>query len=384
MDESVFLAARFVTAAPNLTGEWCVLYWRVRTWCLEFHANYRCQHRGACCRAPWDIEVEPAVVQAVTAGRIVPLHAEANPFSTDSSGVVTLTRTPAGACHFHRASRCSLQAAAGEEMLPSACRHFPRVLLLDARGCLLTLSHYCPTAAGLLVDGGAIAVVEARPPLALPPPLEGLDARDVLPPLLRPGMLMDVESYARFETACLATFGSASNVEFALQRVAAAVEEIRRWQPGDAALGGRVDEAFAAAVPATAPARLSTGYGIALSLTGPHPWMALPDNFEARWDAAVDRGGASLQQLLARYMAAATFGNWMPYRGEGLRSVVAWLRACYDIIRIQIVREFAADPELPRTALIEAVRAADYLVVHTVDSLAFGRAAVAFEHSVPA
>ena len=328
--------------------------------------------------------MEPPVVEAVGGGRIVPLHAGVNPFSTDQSGVVTLTRTPAGGCHFHRASRCSLHSAAGEKMLPSACRHFPRVLLLDARGCLLTLSHYCPTAAGLLVDGGEIAVVEARPPLALSAPLEGLDARDVLPPLLRPGMLMDHDSYARFETACLATFGGAVSAEYALQRVAAAVEDIRRWQPGDVSLGRRVDEAFAAAAPVMTPARLSPGYRIALALTGPHPWMELPDDFDARWDAAVDRGGASLQQLLARYMAAATFGNWIPYRGEGLRSVVAWLRACYDVVRIQIVREFAADPELSRAALIEAVRAADYLVVHTVDSLAFGRAAVACEQPVPA
>ena len=361
-----------------------VLYWRVRTWCLEFHANYRCQHRGACCRAPWDIEVEPKVVDMVDGRPIVPLHPGANPFGITSTGVVTLTRTARGECHFHRASRCSLQTAAGEEMLPSACRHFPRVLLLDGRGCLLTLSHYCPTAAGLLVDGGALAVVEAQAPLALAAPLEGLDARDVLPPLLRPGMLMDLESYGRFESACLATFGGAADIETALRRIAAAIEDIRRWQPRDGALVRRVDDAFAASGPGAGPSRLSAGYGIARSLTGPHPWLELPPDFDDQWNAVSARGGPSLQRLLGRYLAAATFGNWTAYRGEGLRSVLAWLRACYDILRIQIVRESRRDPGLSRATLIEAVRAADYLVVHTVDSLAFGRAAVACEQSVPA
>ena len=328
--------------------------------------------------------MEPTVVQTVTRGRIVPLHPGSNPFRTDDAGVVTLTRTPGGDCHFHHASRCGLQAAAGEQMLPSACRHFPRVLLLDGRGCLLTLSHYCPTAAGLLVDGGEIAIVEAQAPLALAAPLEGLDARDVLPPLLRPGMLMDLESYGRFETACLATFRAATDVEAALQRIAAAIEDIRRWQPGDGALDRRIDDAFAAATPNARPPRLSAGYGITLSLTGPHPSMALPSDFEQRWHAVSARGGPTLQRLLGRYLAAATFGNWTAYRGEGLRSVLEWLRACYDILRIQIVRESCGDPNLTRASLIEAVRAADYLVVHTVDSLAFGRAAVACEHAVPA
>lgn len=70
----------------------------------------------------------------------------------------------------------------------------------------------------------------------------------------------------------------------------------------------------------------------------------------------------------------------MAYRSEGLRSILAWLRACNDIFRVQLVREADADGHLTRSALTEALRAADYLVVHTIDSLAFGRAVVTCEH----
>jgi hypothetical protein len=356
----------------------------VRTWCLEFHAEYRCRHAGACCRAAWDIEVEPAVVKAVTVTRIVPLHAAVQPFRTDAAGLVTLERTSGGDCHFHAGARCALQQAGGEALLPSACWHFPRVLLLDGRGCLLTLSHYCPTAAALLVDGGSIRVVEAVPPLALTGPLEGLDASDAVPPLLRPGMLIDVADYGRFEAACLRTLGEGADAASSLARIAAAAEAIRSWCPGGEPLAGRIDAAFAEAVPSgTDDHELSSGLGVVRTLTGPHPDMDVPVDFAARWTQIAAGGGRSLQELLARYLAASTFGNWMAYRGQGLRSTIAWLRACYDVLRLQIVREAGDADGITRGSLIRSVRAADYLLVHTVDSLAFGRAVAPCERRIP-
>jgi hypothetical protein len=353
----------------------------VPTWCLEFHAEYRCRHAGVCCRAPWDIEVEPAVVKTVSGGRIVPLHAGVQPFRTDDGGAVTLTRRADGDCHFRQASRCSLQVTGGEALLPTACRHFPRVLLLDTRGVLITLSHFCPTAAALLVDGGSIAVVEARPPLALSGPLEGLDARDTFPPLLRPGMLMSVDDYGRYEQACLSAFASASQAGAALADISRATETIRWWQPGAGTLARHIDRAFASSSGATAGRTgLSQGFAIVRSLTGPHPHMDVPEGFDARWDMVARAGGVRLQGMLARYLAAATFGNWMAYRGQGLRSTVEWLRACYDVLRLQIVREAGDPPVVTHDSLIRAAGAADYLVVHTVDSLAFGRAVVTCEH----
>ena len=311
----------------------------------------------------------------------MPLHPEVKPFRTEAAATVTLTRTIEGDCHFHQASRCSLHVTGGEELLPSACRHFPRVLLLDARGCLMTLSHYCPTAAGLLVDGGGLAVVEAVSPLALSGAVEGLDARDALPPLLRPGMLMEVADYGRFEEACLRTFADAAHAGDALARVSRATEIIRTWSPGDEALAVRIDRGFASPAPEAPPrAALSAGFTIARTLTGPHPHMEIPDGFDLRWNEIARSGGDQLQHLLTRYLAAATFGNWMAYRCQGLRSTLEWLRACYDVLRIQIVREAGDPPQVTRASLIRALGAADYLVVHTVDSLAFGRAVVTCEH----
>ena len=108
--------------------------------------------------------------------------------------------------------------------------------------------------------------------------------------------------------------------------------------------------------------------------------MDVPGDFDATWPAARDAAGGRLRGPVARYLAACTFGNWIAYRGQGLRSVVAWLRACYDVLRVQLVREYErAGRTLEAPAILEAFRHADYVMVHTVDSLAFGRAAVVFE-----
>jgi hypothetical protein len=178
----------------------------VRARCLSFHASYRCRHAGECCRAGWDIEIEPRVAEAVASGRIVPLIGTAAPFAPlPDGGALGPARTSSGDCTFHHHDRCALHACGSEAMLPSACRHFPRVFLRDARGMLLTLSHFCPTAASLLFDDGPAQVVDAPPGLMLSEPIEGLDARDALPPLVRPDLLSDVAGYDAWEAAVVGT-----------------------------------------------------------------------------------------------------------------------------------------------------------------------------------
>jgi hypothetical protein len=72
--------------------------------------------------------------------------------------------------------------------LPSACRHFPRVVVIDPRGTFVTLSHLCPTAARMLIDGGPAVVVTSGAVIDTHAVgvWEGLDARGELPPLVRP------------------------------------------------------------------------------------------------------------------------------------------------------------------------------------------------------
>jgi hypothetical protein len=264
-------------------------------------------------------------------------------------------------------------------MLPGACRHFPRVVLRDARGTLIALSHFCPTAAGLLVDAKAPAsIVEARPPLDLEEPLEGLDARDALPPLLRPGMLMDADSYGLWEETALRTFERFREPADALAAIAKATEAVRSWTPLEGPLSERIPLAFADERP-LAFGRPS-GFEIALTLTGPHPLMQKPPHFERSWALLLERHGEGLRRPMARFMAASTFGNWMAYRGEGLRTIVEWLHACYEVMRTQLVREVAASADVLDTGqVVEAFRMADFLLVHTIDSLQFGRAASAIE-----
>jgi hypothetical protein len=98
-----------------------------------------------------------------------------------------------------------------------SCVHFPFVCLIDQRGVHVTLSHYCPTAASLLFEHrGPMAIVEGPPPvpgLAIP---EGLDARESLPPLRAPNLLMSFDEFSEWERRELQTLPAiAGNPVFA-------------------------------------------------------------------------------------------------------------------------------------------------------------------------
>lgn len=297
---------------------------------------------------------------------------------------MSLARTADGWCGFRQNQRCSLQQAGGEAMLPSACRHFPRVFLRDPRGTMVALSHYCPTAAALLLDDRPLTVVDAAPPLALAEPIEGLDAREALPPLVRPGLLADIQGYGAWEDAVLAEFAAAPSVDVALARIATATERIRQWTPMRGLLCEAVASAFASVPPqlSTDP-DLSEGFGAIREVTGPHPLLEVNGDFAAAWTALESEWGDLLHRPMANYMAASTFGNWTAYRGQGLRTVVAWLHGCYDVLRVQLVRHARHAGEVNRDVMIESFRMADFIIVHTVPSLEFGRTASVFEQVAP-
>ena len=352
----------------------------VRARCLSFHAAYRCRHAGECCRAGWDVEVEPHIVEAVTAGRILPVISTTMPFErlTEGTGFAP-ARTSSGECAFHHNDRCSLQQCGSEAMLPSACRHFPRVFLRDARGLLLTLSHFCPTAASLLFETRAVDVVEVPATLMVAEPIEGLDARDALPPLVRPGLLADSAGYEAWEQAVVRTFLETGDADHALSRTESATERVRAWRPTDGPLAQAVEKAFRNAPGRTQCPSLSTAFDLVRELTGPHPLMDVPPTFIDDWERVRAIASDALRQPAARYLAASAFGNWIAYRGQGFRSIVAWLRACHDVLRLQLVRYVRDRQTVSAADLVEPIRMADYIMIHTVDSLAFGRAAAALE-----
>ena len=185
--------------------------------CLSIHAGYRCRHSGACCTAGWEIPAEAPVVNAASwrfGNRGLLFRPDRAP---DGSAVLAL-RGDRSCVFFDDAHGrlCEIHRELGEEFLPSACRHFPRVVLSDRRGTFVTLSHFCPTAASLLVPNEPVSIVEAPASLTLNGTADGLDARDVLPPLLRTCMLADVDGYADWENAFLDLLQAGSTADEAL------------------------------------------------------------------------------------------------------------------------------------------------------------------------
>jgi hypothetical protein len=275
-----------------------------------------------------------------------------------------------GACIFRERQRCSIHAQGGEAALPVSCRHYPRVVLRDPLHTRISLSHYCPTAASMLFAPGRPSVVDAAGRLTIDEPVEGLDARDALPPLLRPGMLTDLAGYNAWEAECVATLGSGMTTASALDVVTHATEVVRRWTPADGALADTVAAAFEAA-PTRPAATLAwdvrTGGAILRSLTN-DPAQAV--------DGEPPELPPELDRAVANYLAARVFANWIAYQGRGLRTVVAWLHACHELVRTR-AREFGGTA---RADLVAAIRHADLILLHTIDSQAFARAAITIEN----
>ena len=294
--------------------------------CLSFHAHYRCRHSGVCCRTGWDLPFSPEERARAEGLRLVGFGA-----FRDAGEVSFASRRQDGACVFLEGSRedaaiCGIHRVAGHEVLPVACRMFPRVALHDARGWTITLSHFCPTAAALLFDGSdPVGIVEPSASVTDVGPLDGLDARDAIPPLLRDGVLMDLESFSEWESRAIRVLTAVHETPAsAVARLEAITDELAAWTPGTNGLIDAVRRAFGP----------STGRDIGAQ--------------ESRESRAVKR-----------WLAAHLFGNWIAYQGRGLRTIVRYVRACLDVFTVELARDGNA---------LEAIRRSDFLIVHEADS----------------
>jgi Fe-S-cluster containining protein len=428
---------------------------RVRA--LSIHAGYRCRDSGVCCSSGWDIPVEPVVEGRLRAAlrsgdlrpgapvdtiRTVGLASDFEPARSSFRTVaglphrarVVLRTDDAGRCVFLDPRRagsglCTVHRDLGEEALPSACRQFPRVVTLAPIGVSITLSHWCPTAAAALFADGALSVVEDPP--GFPPswPYQGLDARDALPPLLRPGVLMDWPSLDRWERFAVSVLADdVRSPETALDALAAAAEEARRWTPDDGAFAGSFDRvldgddpvtdrvrqpgtrplvggwgsrsarlvprathALAPATPSARPLVASFARGdrqaarSRIEMTAawelvvecvPHRALLPPapdrlDEADGRW---VSSTWPTLGRPIRRWLAAKAFASWIALQGEGLRTTVAFLRIALALLRAEAARGCAeAARPLEPEILKEAVRRADLLLVHLADPEALAR-----------
>ena len=291
--------------------------------CLSFHAAYRCRQSGACCRAGWTVPFDANEREGVQALRLT-----SGSLIAAAGGVTVAARHADGTCTFFdgESHRCAIHDAGGHAALPVTCRMFPRVALQDGRGTFISLSHFCPTAAALLFEesGNAwlpVGIVDAPPALTAVGPLDGLDARDVWPPLLRPGVMMDLESYGTWErlgVELLTREGIAPGTS--LDALASTTGRITSWSPGGAEpLHHVVRDAFGMLAP--------PGTGA----------LEIQDRAVKRW------------------LAARLFGNWIAYQGDGLQAIIRYLRGCLATFDIELARDGSA---------LEAIRRSDLLIVH--------------------
>jgi Fe-S-cluster containining protein len=323
-----------------------------RTFWLNAHLGYRCRHSGACCSSGWPIPIErdraAAVVRDIAAGRVQPM---VDPWVTRAVGTPqefagTLTLTDRGACTFYRPRQSGLSdagptpvpgACAIHHSKPSSCAHFPFVCLIDARGVRVTLSHYCPTAAGMLVDPrGPLDIVEGPPVFADGSTPEGLDAREVLPPLASPGRLAGLDEYSEWEARLVRSLAAAAGVP-------------------DPPLAARFEVARDAL-----PATLS--------------WPDPPAGLEQAWSELIAPRWPEVAPVAGRYLAARAFGSWVAYQGGGLPAVERSLLMVDAVFRVELARQARGVAPLGRAALTAAIRQSDLLLVHYVDPAEFARA----------
>jgi len=345
-------------------------------YCLRLHTAYRCQHAGACCTAGWAIPMEEPALTRVQ--RQFTLRANPLFLSDDAGQPVILARTPGGDCVFFErdgGNLCAIHRDMGPDSLPIACQHFPRVVLQRPRDTCISLSHFCPTAATLLRSPAAdgFEIVAAPPSLSLDGRAEGLDARDTLPPLLRPGMLMDEDGYGAWERRCLEILGRGDRTaDHAVAVIGAATAAVQSWRPGGVTLSATVDREFDVAYDAkpdedlvglVARARLAVR-SVPRGLSFPPP---LEDAGET-WRGLSGWWG-DFDGTVRAYLAARLFGNWVAYYGHGLHAVADYLRVALAVVKMEAMRHHAQGTSTsPWQTVNEAVRNADLLLVHLADA----------------
>jgi hypothetical protein len=316
------------------------------------------------------VPADRAVVEVIRRHRLGPSNAAA--FERVDHETLRIAHGTTGTCVFRKNDRCEIHSIAGEHALPIACRHYPRVVLRDPRGTLVSLSHYCPTAASLLTTDDGARLVAASDALILQEPIEGLDARGELPPLVRPGLLTDIDGYAAWEAKVIETFDMTCDADRAFQIIELATDQLRLWSP-QGSLTDAVGAAFENACNSDPRNALSiVPLSIVAELLPSEHRLDVSLDLDAEWASRVTSADVRIQRIIVNYLSARAFGNWVAYQGQGLRTIVAWLRACYDVLRLHIVRS-GPPSSITRQAVLEAVRHTDLVMLHTIDSAAFAR-----------
>jgi hypothetical protein len=265
----------------------------------------------------------------------------------------------------------------GHEHLPASCRHFPRVTLLEADAVRVTLSHFCPTAAWMLFDPdrAGLAVVDDAAGIADRGEHDGFDARQTVPPFLRPGVAMDTATCRLWERHVIGALDSAGHPpEDVLAGLAFAAEDVRNWTAREGPLESRAARSLAAAnhagrpegrwtmtLPGASRLFLLASASVPPGLSRP----AIPGGADTADRTWVAPRWAAFSRPLGRYLAARFFAAWSAYLGDGLRTQVAMLAVALAVVRIEAARETTrASRQLDAPLLHAAIRSADLLLHH--------------------
>lgn len=373
---------------------------------LALHADWRCARSGACCSSGWAIAIESVVAARVVAAQAAGCFDLRNSLAGITSDVArlwppvddqpaefagVLRRDAQGRCLLLEPGpvlACALHKQLGSDALPVACRTFPRLVRHERGQTFLSLSHHCPSVAARLFtetpehDHDALLTLVADAPVTAGAERhEGLDAREALPPLLRPDALLDEASQALWERHVLDVLARSWPAEQALDLLAAQAERARAWHVRH----GSLPDWLAAAL----VARRDEDDDVAHALRRVHGWAPEPIWPAALFDALRLALPAALRAQVAapppahadsawvapfwstfarpsrRYLAARACAGWSLHQGRGLRAYVLDLGLALAVLRAQAgVACARAGRALDRSLFLEAVRAADLLLLH--------------------
>jgi hypothetical protein len=352
---------------------------------LLAHAGYACRDSGVCCSSDWEIAVEDALharLDAALAARAVsPAHGGTAPLTARADlppGYASVLGRAGGRCVFHGsgAAACRLHAWGGPSAKPVACRQFPWIAVHDPRGTSVSLSHVCPTAAGLLHDPARLVLAPLPGPSSR---FEGLDVRRALPPALSDRRLLDWDALTAWETQALDACARATAPEAIAGDLRALRAHAARWSPGAEPLARwiaewtphrsraqpwRPDPALDRAVRAAVPETLAVP---------PTPFAGASADAPA-WNAS--------GVLVRRYLAARLVACWPLHFGTGLATADAYVEALVTVVAGETARRGTSGAPLDDTVVLAAIAETDRLVLHLAapDALARGLDAWARTH----
>ncbi len=361
--------------------------------CLSIHANYRCAHSGTCCRTGWHLPVAPDALvfltNALESGALRTSRStdDDRPFQAPNDAprdvAAIVAADSSGACVFLDSdTRCAIHRQLDIGRLPVPCQQFPRVSVLGPDHTSVTLSHYCPTAARMLVDSPAdLRIVRAPASLLTAGSLDGLDVRDAIPPLLRPGTLMGWPEYERWEHHLVHTLNRDElTPEQAVRALVDDAEAVRGWAADVASLGEHLEEICerrVAWMPETSEGAVDLERARSLHTLArgavpeelpSHVPIVVPSKMpalHAAWARWVEPSWVEMSRPVRRYLAARSFASWYAHQGDGLRTTIVAVEMALGVLVVEACRVAArAERPIDADVLVEALQAADLLLVH--------------------